>query len=168
MRRIIGIDPGLAETGIGVIGVEGSSYRHLHHQTIRTASSAAAGPRLSDIYTGVIAVIREYRPEGAGIETLYFSRNASSALPVAQARGVILLALQHQGVETAEYTPQAIKQALVGYGRADKQQVQHMVRVVLGLSDIPASDHAADALAAAVCHANTAGFMQRLPGGSVV
>ena len=166
MKRILGIDPGLADTGIGVIGIEGSNYRHLHHHCIRTASSDTPGTRLSQIFEALLSVIDSYQPEGAGVESLFFARNSTSALPVAQARGVILLALHQRGVPAVEYTPQAIKQALVGYGRADKQQVQQMVRVVLGLHEVPRPDHAADALAAAICHANTAGFLQRLPGGS--
>ncbi|THB63663.1 MAG: crossover junction endodeoxyribonuclease RuvC [Spirochaetaceae bacterium] len=164
MTRILGIDPGLADTGIGVIETDGTRWHHLHHECIHTTSGLAMGVRLQAIYEAVVAVIRRYEPQQAGIETLFFARNTTSALPVAQARGVVMLALQQHGVVIGEYNPQAIKQALVGYGKAEKQQVQHMVRVLLGLKAIPSSNHAADALAAAICHANTAVFLSAAGG----
>ncbi|MFW5800977.1 MAG: crossover junction endodeoxyribonuclease RuvC [Spirochaeta sp.] len=163
MKRILGIDPGLADTGVGIIEINNSKYTHIYHASIRTAADLSPGDRLAAIYDAIVEVIHTYNPDGAGIECLYFARNSTSALPVAQARGVILLAMQQHSVAAAEYTPQAIKQAMVGYGRAEKQQVQQMVKMVLGLTEIPRPDHAADALAAAICHANTTGFFSRIP-----
>ncbi len=152
MRRILGIDPGLASTGFGVIETSGSSYRHLHHGVIITGATEPTGDRLAGIYREIEAVIRRFSPTEAAVESLFFAKNATSAIPVAQARGVVLLALVHAGITGVEYAPQAIKRALVGQGRAEKYQVQELVRVVLGLPEIPSPDHAADALAVAVCH----------------
>ncbi len=152
MRRILGIDPGLASTGFGVIETTDNGYRHLHHGVITTGASDPTGDRLAKIYREIEEVIRRFSPGEAAVESLFFAKNATSAIPVAQARGVVLLALSHVGVTGVEYAPQAIKRALVGEGRAEKQQVQELVRVVLGLSEIPSPDHAADALAVAVCH----------------
>lgn len=152
MRRILGIDPGLAATGYGLIETRGNSYRHLIHGVIATPAGDPTGDRLSVIYRDIEKLIREYKPTEAAVESLFFAKNASSAIPVAQARGVVLLALCHLGLMGVEYAPQAIKRALVGQGRAEKHQVQELVRVVLGLSEVPSPDHAADALAVAVCH----------------
>ena len=160
MKRVLGIDPGIADTGFGVIDVTGSRYVHVHHGTIQTNPKSPTGERLSMIFDAVVELTREYQPHYASVECLYFAKNISSALPVAQARGVVLLALHRHGISAQEYTPQSIKQALVGYGKADKRQVQEMVKVVLGMTGIPSPDHAADALAAAICHANTAQFTQ--------
>lgn len=152
MRRILGIDPGLASTGFGVIETRGSGYRHLHHGVIVTAPTEPTGERLAGIYREIEAVIDRFSPTEAAVESLFFAKNATSAIPVAQARGVVLLALVHAGIVGVEYAPQAIKRSLVGQGRAEKYQVQELVRIVLGLSEIPSPDHAADALAVAVCH----------------
>jgi crossover junction endodeoxyribonuclease RuvC len=152
MRRILGIDPGLASTGFGVIETTDTGYRHLYHGVITTGPTEPTGDRLSKIYREIEEVIRRFSPGEAAVESLFFSKNATSAIPVAQARGVVLLALSHAGVTGMEYAPQAIKRALVGQGRAEKHQVQELVRVVLGLPEIPSPDHAADALAVAVCH----------------
>ncbi len=155
MEVILGIDPGLAETGYGLITVQGSRYHHLEHGVIRTSAGAGAGSRLVLLYDRLAALLEEHRPSCAGVESLYFARNVSSAIPVAQARGVILLLLHRYGVEAGEYPPQAIKQAIVGEGRAEKHQVQELVRILLGLESVPRPDHAADALAAAICHYNS-------------
>ncbi|WP_455381729.1 crossover junction endodeoxyribonuclease RuvC [Salinispira pacifica] len=156
MKRIIGIDPGLAHTGWGVVDAEGSRYHYCEHGVISTTSGTGVGERLLFIYDSLVEILNRFSPSEAGIESLYFSRNITSAIPVAQARGIVLLALAQNGVAAAEYPPQAIKQAIVGAGRAEKHQVQELVRVLLGLEKIPKPDHAADALAAAICHANTA------------
>ncbi len=150
MTTVIGIDPGLAATGYGVIRAEGSRIACVDYGVIRTHSSAATGPRLEEIHTGVKKLLAEHAPDQAGIEGLYFTRNVTSAIPVAQARGVVLLALAQQNVPAEEYTPQQIKQAVVGNGQADKEQVMQMVRVILGMTEVPRPDHAADALAAAI------------------
>lgn len=152
MTSILGIDPGLASTGWGVVGVEGNRSRHLAHGTIRTAAGGSLAERLVSIYEEVLDVVGRFAPAEAGIEMLYFARNTSSALPVAHARGAIMVALARAGVVCHEYPPQEIKQSIVGNGRATKDQVQQMVKLLLGLSEIPQPDHSADALAAALCH----------------
>lgn len=162
MKTILGIDPGFAATGYGVITHDGRTVKYVTHGVIRTDSSEAPGKRLLAIFDTISDVIEKHRPDEAGVETLYFARNASSALPVAQARGVVLLALAKSGITAAEYPPQAIKQAIVGQGRADKAQVQNLIRMLLGLGEIPSPDHAADALGAAICHANTGPFHERI------
>lgn len=157
MIRLIGVDPGLASTGYGVIGCEGSRIVHKAHGVIRTRSSEASGERLLRIFDRIHELCEQYEPAAAGIESLFFASNVTSALPVAQSRGVVLLAFAQAGIPAFEYPPQAIKQALVGQGRADKHQVAELVRLLLGMPDTPKPDHAADALAAAVCHFNTRG-----------
>jgi crossover junction endodeoxyribonuclease RuvC len=151
MTRVIGIDPGLANTGWGVLEADGSRLSHIDHGTVSTSSETEEQQRLLAIYTAVQRLIRTYKPHLLGIEALYFAKNRRSAIPVAQARGVVLVASAQEGVVTRSHTPQDIKQALTGNGRAEKHQVQEMVRVLLGLPEIPSPDHAADALAAAIC-----------------
>jgi crossover junction endodeoxyribonuclease RuvC len=155
-RKILGIDPGLASTGWGVIEVEagGNRLRHIEHGTIETGAGIPHGKRLLAIYDGVRAVIDRHRPEEAAIETLYFARNVTSALTVSEARGVVLLALEQAGLSVYEARPDDIKKAVVGIGRADKAQVQEMVRILLALDISPQPNHAADALGAAICMAN--------------
>lgn len=150
--RLMGVDPGLASTGYGVISAEGSRIVHIAHGVITTDNSQSPGDRLSRIFDAVTELVAQYEPRAAGIESLYFANNVTSAIPVAQARGVVLLAFARAGIPAAEYPPQAIKQALVGQGRADKQQVAEFVQLLLGLKRMPSPDHAADALAAAVCY----------------
>ncbi|MCX7787768.1 MAG: crossover junction endodeoxyribonuclease RuvC [Spirochaetes bacterium] len=162
MNRILGLDPGLAETGYGIIEERGGRYIHVCHGVISTPASMDLGERLVSIYQHIHSLIRTYHPKEAGVETLYFARNATSAIPVAEARGVALLALAQAGLTTGSYPPQAIKQAIVGHGKAEKHQVQELVRILLGLDTIPKPDHAADALAAAICHANTRGGVSRV------
>ncbi|MGL1891704.1 MAG: crossover junction endodeoxyribonuclease RuvC [Spirochaetaceae bacterium] len=155
MVRVIGIDPGLANTGWGIIETDGIRFRYLAHGTIETKSELKSTIRLKEIYSQLQEVIVEYKPTHSGVETLYFAKNVSSALPVAQARGVQLLTLGNNGIITGEYTPIQIKQAVVGNGRATKKQVQEMVKLLLKLKSIPKPDHAADALAAAICHVHS-------------
>ncbi len=151
MTVVLGIDPGIATTGYGILRSDGSRYHYIDHGTIRTDSDTEMGKRLEKLYDRISEVVTTYKPDWAGIESLFFARNASSAFPVAQARGVILLALAQAGVPTEELSPQEIKRSITGVGRAEKTQVQELVRVLLGLKEIPKSDHAADALAAAIC-----------------
>jgi crossover junction endodeoxyribonuclease RuvC len=157
MIRILGIDPGLAETGFGIIDAGGGRLVHVVHGVISTPPDMDAGYRLLRIYDTISALVGEYAPAEAGIENLYFAKNISSALPVAQARGVALLVFAQKSLAVGAYPPQTIKQAVVGHGRAEKQQVQELVRILLGLEAVPSPDHAADALAAAICHAHTRG-----------
>jgi crossover junction endodeoxyribonuclease RuvC len=162
MRVILGLDPGLAQTGYGLIALSGGRCVHICHGVIGTSADMELGERLEAIYDGLEALIRTHGPGEASIEGLYFSRNATSAIPVAQARGVALLVCARNEMSCFDYTHQAIKKALVGTGRAEKAQVQNLVRILLGLGEIPEPDHAADALAAAICHAHTHGVLGRV------
>ena len=162
MTRVMGIDPGLAATGWGIVEADGTRYRYIDHGIISTTADTAIGVRLRTIFYELQAIIDQYCPAEAGIETLYFARNASSAIPVAQARGVAFLALTLADVPAFEYPPQAIKQSIVGRGRAEKHQVQELVRVLLGLTEVPRPEHSSDALAAAICHIAHRPFRERL------
>jgi crossover junction endodeoxyribonuclease RuvC len=162
MKVILGIDPGLASTGYGVISCAGSRFRCIVHGTVRTSPRDEMGDRLVQIHRGILDVINAYKPEEAGIETVYFSKNSKSAIPVAQARGVVLFTLASRGVPFAEYTPLELKQAVAGNGRAEKAQVQRVLKMIFNLEEIPKPDHASDALAAAFCHANFSDFRSRL------
>ncbi len=154
-RLILGIDPGLASMGWGLVREEGSALRYVAHGCIRTRSSDDAGRRLQAIARALENVIEVYRPSEAGIESLFFAKNATSAMPVAEAKGVALLTLCDAGLKVSEYSPGIIKQRIVGSARAEKNQVQEFVRILLGLDSVPEPDHAADALAAAICHAHS-------------
>ena len=160
---ILGIDPGLAATGYGVIRVEGSRLRHLGHGALTTPAGQDHGHRLLAIRDALRDVLARFRPDQAGVESLFFSRNVRSALPVAEARGVILMCLAEAGVAFAEHTPLRVKQAILGRGRADKQQMSAMVRVLFELdAQEPLPHHAADALAVAVCHAHSTPLDEQL------
>lgn len=150
-RIIIGIDPGLASVGYGLVAESGGQLKHIAHGCITTSSKTPSAERLNTIFTEISSIITLYKPDAGGIEDLYFFRNVSSALPVAEARGVIKLAFFLAAVPLAEFTPNAIKKAVTGTARADKLQVQEMVKILLGLVKTPSPDHAADALAAAIC-----------------
>ena len=161
-RVIVGLDPGTAFTGFGAISVEGNRLRALEYGVIDTPAGAALEFRLERIFSGVQEVLERHHPDSTAVESLFFNINVRTALAVGQARGVTLLACSRAGCQVFEYTPQQIKQAVVGYGKADKRQVMDMVRVLLGLADIPRPDHAADALGVAICHANTCGIRERI------
>ncbi len=154
MKRLIilGIDPGIAITGYGVIKTQGNSFKILEYGVIRSSKQMETAKRLQEIYQGVSQIIDLYKPETMAIEELFFNKNAKTALIVGQARGVAMLAACQRGVSVYEYTPLQVKQAVVGYGRAEKQQVQFMIKAILNLQEIPRPDDAADALAIAVCH----------------
>jgi crossover junction endodeoxyribonuclease RuvC len=154
-RRVIGVDPGLAASGWGMIEYSGQRARYMAHGCIETPASQARAERLLTIYRGIRAVIEEWRPAEAAVEVLFFARNVKSAIPVAEARGVLCMALAEAGLPVREFTPNAIKQGVSGVSGADKRQVQEMVRMILGLESAPGPDHAADALAAAICAANS-------------
>ncbi|MBR2834259.1 MAG: crossover junction endodeoxyribonuclease RuvC [Coriobacteriales bacterium] len=151
---ILGIDPGLANTGWGVIETRGSSCRARAYGCIQTDAKSPLTVRLKHIHDDILMVIEKYTPEQVAIEEIFFSANSRSAVATAQARGAALVACATCGLELGEYTPMQIKQAVVGTGTADKHQVQYMVRSLLRLSEQPKPDHAADALAAALCHAH--------------
>ncbi|MCR5844957.1 MAG: crossover junction endodeoxyribonuclease RuvC [bacterium] len=151
---ILGIDPGLANTGWGIIEVAGSKKSCLAYGCISTAAGDPIDLRLKQIYDGISAVIERYHPTELGIESIFFSANAKSAIATGQARGAALVAVAGAGLEVGEYTPLQIKQTIVGNGVATKEQIQYMVRAILKLDHVPKPDHAADALGAAICHAN--------------
>ena len=150
---ILGIDPGLANTGWGVIEQSGSKRRALAYGCITTEAQAEITQRLRQIHDGIAAVIQRYHPSEIGIEAVYFGSNAKSALATGQARGAALVAGAMRQLTIGEYSPTQVKQVVVGVGAADKRQVQYMVRALLALDHAPAPDHAADALAVAICHA---------------
>lgn len=151
---ILGIDPGLANTGWGIVETRGSLSRARAYGNISTAAGEPLDRRLRLIYDGIAEVIERYRPTDVAVEKIFFGQNTKSAIATAHARGAALVACAHAGATVGEYTPMQIKQAVVGTGAADKHQVTYMVRRLLALDHDPKPDHCADALAAAVCHAN--------------
>ncbi len=149
---ILGIDPGTATTGFGIIRVVGNSIKPVDYGTINTPPGVPMEQRLVMIYEQMNQIIEKWQPEQVAIEELFFNRNITTGITVGQARGVLLLACAQKGLQVHEYTPLEVKQALVGNGRAEKKQVQFMVKTFLGLREIPKPDDAADALAIAICH----------------
>lgn len=152
--RILGIDPGSRFTGFGIIDVIGQKNTHVHSGCIKTTKNADFPIRLREIFEGITDIVHQYRPEELAIEKVFMNKNADSALKLGQARGAAMVAAMQGDVEVFEYTPNRIKQATVGRGHADKTQVQHMIRMLLLLSEPPQEDQA-DALAAALCHAHS-------------
>lgn len=160
--RILGIDPGYAILGYGIIDKKGNHFKVIDYGAVTTDAKMAMPDRLKVLYNSLMELIVRYEPEVASIEELFFNTNAKTAILVGQARGVAVLACAKSGLEIEEYTPLQIKQALVGYGRAEKKQVQLMVKTILNLKEIPKPDDTADALAAAVCHGHSAESRRRL------
>ncbi|MBI1731314.1 MAG: crossover junction endodeoxyribonuclease RuvC [Gammaproteobacteria bacterium] len=158
--RILGIDPGFLRTGYGIIDLTGNHARHVCHGVIRT-ESGELGDRLRRIFAGIGEIIAQWRPAETAVEKVFVDRNADSALKLGQARGAAVTACANLGLAINEYSPNQIKQAIVGRGHAEKQQVQHMVRVLLCLQDLPQAD-AADALAVALCHGHQREGRRRL------
>ena len=154
---IIGIDPGYAIMGYGIVEYKASRFRALCYGSITTEAHTPNEERLMILYDELSRIIAEYKPDEASIEELFYNTNATTAIMVGEARGMALLACAKAGVSISEYSPLQIKSALTGYGRADKKQVQAMVKMILGLSEVPKPDDTADALAAAICHAHNAG-----------
>lgn len=154
---IIGIDPGIAIVGYGVIEYKNSRFVTLAHGSIQTPAHTDVEIRLEQIYDQLDEIIRMYHPTEMAIEELFFNTNHTTMVPVAEARGVILLCARRNGLNVAEYTPLQVKQSVVGYGRAVKKQVMHMVSLLLKLENTPKLDDTCDALAIAVCHANCTG-----------
>jgi crossover junction endodeoxyribonuclease RuvC len=157
---ILGIDPGTATMGWGVVRQEGNRLSYVQHGAISTPSRWEMPRRLGRLFDGVTELVRGYRPEAVAVEELFFNTNVTTAITVGQARGVALLAAYKAGIEVAEYTPLQIKQAITSYGRAEKRQVQEMVKTLLNLREVPKPDDAADGLAIAICHA----FSSRMGG----
>ena len=153
--RILGIDPGFAIVGWGVIEYEASRFRVVGYGSIQTPAGMKLEDRLAAVYKELVEIIDKFTPDAMAVEELFFNTNLKTGIKVAQARGVILLAAVNKGIELAEYTPLQVKQAVTGYGRAEKNQVITMVTMLLGLSKPPKPDDTADALAIAVCHAHS-------------
>ncbi|HKH22190.1 MAG TPA: crossover junction endodeoxyribonuclease RuvC [Solirubrobacterales bacterium] len=154
---VIGIDPGTANTGFGVVRVSGSRMVALDGGVIETDARMRTEQRLAKLHETLGELIRWHEPKAIALEELFFGKNVASALSVGEARGVVMLAAASQGLPCFHYTPQAVKKAVCGSGSADKGQIQRMVASLLGLPDPPAADHAADAFAVAICHAGTVG-----------
>jgi crossover junction endodeoxyribonuclease RuvC len=159
---VLGIDPGTAHTGYGVVIAQSGRLAALDGGVIDTRAGVPLERRLAQIHARVCDLIRTYEPAALAIEDLYFGRNAHSAFAVGQARGVVMLSAGMAGIPCFSYTPQAVKQAVCGSGSAGKAQVQRMVGALLSLSEPPQPDHAADALAVAICHANGAPLKEAL------
>jgi crossover junction endodeoxyribonuclease RuvC len=159
---ILGIDPGIAIVGYGIIKYEGNKFTVMNYGAITTESSMQLPERLKVIYRAVQDLINVYRPSVVAVEELFFNKNVKTALNVGQGRGVVILAAANAGVNIFEYTPLQVKQSVVGYGRAQKPQVQQMVKALLSLNAVPKPDDVADALAVAVCHANSSTMNYKL------
>lgn len=156
--RILGIDPGIAIVGYGVVDKEGNRYKTVAYDAVTTRAHTPLEERLLLVYKGIDEIIKMYKPDAMSIEELFFNNNAKTAVAVGQARGVILLAAVQNSLPIYEYTPLQVKQALTGYGRASKSQIQQMMKSILGLESVPKPDDVADALAIAVCHGNSMRF----------
>jgi len=157
---ILGIDPGIAIVGYSIIECSGNKFKALDYGCIRTDSSLLFPERVKIIYDRLMEIIEKYRPEDLAVEELFFNKNVKTAIQVGQARGVEILAAVNKGLGIYEYTPLQIKQAVVGYGRAEKEQVQEMVKVLLNLKEKPKPDDVADALAVAICHGSSLKFKE--------
>lgn len=153
MRIVMGIDPGLANTGFGVVRVAGSRMEAIDGGVIEAPRELPVERRLERIHAAMDELLEWHEPVALALESLYFGKNVRSAMGVGQARGVVMLAAAQRGIECLDYTPQAVKMAVCGSGGADKEQVKSMVGSLLGLREPPGSEHAADALAVAICHA---------------
>ncbi|MCL2805643.1 MAG: crossover junction endodeoxyribonuclease RuvC [Treponema sp.] len=154
-RTILGIDPGLASTGWGVLIENNGNIQYVDHGVIVTRADSQRADRLFFILQSIRSLLEKFEPGEAAIENLYFGKNVTSAIPVAEARGVICAAIAEKGIFLREFTPNAIKMGVTGSARADKKQVQEMVRIILGMEKPPKPDHGADALAAAICAINS-------------
>jgi len=152
---ILGIDPGLATLGWGVIRKEGDKLKPVQYGTLGTPPGSALPSRLRSIFLGVRQLMQTYEPDEIAFEELFFAKNVTTGMMVSAARGAALVAVVEKNENVFEYTPMQVKQAVVGYGRAEKQQVQLMVRMLLGMAEVPKPDDAADALAVAITHAHT-------------
>ncbi len=159
---ILGIDPGIAIVGYGVIKYTGNQFKVIDYGAITTPAGMQLPQRLKMIYQDIQNLTQQYNPQVMAVEELFFNTNVKTAIAVGHGRGVVMLAGANAGIEVHEYTPLQVKQAVVGYGRAQKAQVQQMVKVILRLNEIPKPDDVADALAVAVCHAHSAPMNSRI------
>jgi len=159
---ILGIDPGYAIVGFGVVVYQNNHFTVLDYGAVTTKAHTDFCDRLEAIYDGIGAVMEQYAPSAVAIEKIFYNTNAKTVIDVSQARGVLALAAKKRCIELFEYTPLQVKQSVVGYGRAEKKQVQEMTKLLLNLKEVPKPDDAADALALAICHAHSSGsLMQR-------
>lgn len=159
---ILGIDPGYAIVGYGVVEYKNNHFTVLDYGVVTTPAGMPFNKRLEIIYDGISEVITKHKPVSMSIEKIFYNTNAKTVIDVSQARGVLMLAAQKQALDICEYTPLQVKQSVVGYGRAEKKQVQEMTRLLLNLEKIPRPDDAADALALAICHAHCSGSLMYL------
>ena len=150
--KILGIDPGMAIVGYSLIDFDGEDVTLLHSGSIQTEKSERESKRLLEIYNDMTFLVEKYKPDVAAIEKLFFFRNQTTVMPVAHARGVILTVLEKFGIPIYEYTPIEVKQVLTGYGRADKKEVEHMVKLTLGVETLPKLDDTVDSIAIGICH----------------
>ena len=162
--RVIGIDPGIAIMGFGFIDKAGHKLTPVQYGSIETEAGTPVEIRLKQIYESSCSLLDKYQPDTVAVEKLFFSKNVTNAFIVGQARGVFILAAAQRGLTIAEYTPMQVKQAVVGYGGAEKKQVQEMVRMLLKLQTVPKPDDVADALAVAICHAHSVVMNDRMNG----
>ncbi|GGE27209.1 crossover junction endodeoxyribonuclease RuvC [Marinithermofilum abyssi] len=166
--RIMGIDPGIAIVGYGVLDQRGNQLKPVDYGSIQTEAGLPTSTRLKQIYDAATHLMEKYRPDVVAIEKLYFNRNVTTAFTVGQARGVLMLAAEEAGAVITEYTPLQVKMAVVGYGQAQKRQIQEMVKMLLNLPRIPRPDDVADALGVAICQAHSTTFEHRLDKGGRV
>ena len=161
---ILGIDPGLAIVGWGVVDYSGGRFKTLGYGSIQTPAGTRTEERLAIIYKQLNAIIDHFKPAEMAVEELFFNNNITTGIRVAEARGIVLLCGEQKGVKISEYTPMQVKQAVVGYGKAEKKQVMEMTKMFLHLETVPKPDDAADALAIAICHAHSASSKMPLRG----
>lgn len=160
--RILGIDPGSETLGWGIVDGNASKYASVDFGVVKSSPRQAFSTRLANIYAGVASVIDEFKPDVLSIEEAFYAANVSVALKLGQVRGVVLLLAEQRGLTIAEYAPRLIKQTVVGYGNADKRQVQEMVKLLLKMRSVPTPHDAADALAIAICHVHHAGMRDKI------
>ena len=160
--RVLGIDPGFAITGYSIIDYQGNKFKLIDSGAVTTKAGESFPLRLTKIYDDLSMIIDEYKPDAISVEELFFNNNVKTAINVAQARGVVLVVGCQKQIPTYEYTPLQIKQAVAGYGRADKIQVQKMVKAILNVEKLPKLDDTTDSMAAAICHAHSARFSEKL------
>ena len=165
--KVLGIDPGVATVGFGVIDESGGVYKPRRYGVVTTPSGMRLALRLTQIKNDVAELIRTFSPDAIAVEELFFNTNLKTAVAVAHGRAAVILAGEENGVPMFEYTPLQVKKAVVGYGHATKKQVMEMVRRLLSMDDLPKPDDAADALAVAICHARSSSSLLNLEGGNV-
>lgn len=160
--RILGIDPGFAITGYSIVDYQGNKFKLINSGAVLTKAGESFPLRLTKIYDDLQLIIDEYKPDAVSVEELFFNQNVKTAINVAQARGVVLLIGCKNNIPTYEYTPLQVKQAVAGYGRADKIQVQKMVKAILNVEKLPKLDDITDSMAVAICHAHSSKFAEKL------